>query len=138
MPPDRTSSRAKGIKGLSQKDRILRLARQRGEQGICQVDFLPPDVADGREPIVRLAARIGELELDGFTFARGGRRKKCQVYILTGARQGGVSAISGPSSGAAAETPRRSSEPADAPASLTLLDDHRPAPASAIYGDDAA
>lgn len=128
------------FKELSEKDRILRLARERGERGFTAVDFLAPHVVDGGKPITRTAARVLDLKREGFTFRSGGRRNRCKVYILDGASGESVSAGSEPSPphGAGAERPQRPSESADTPAPLTLLDDYRPAPSCAIHGDDAA
>ena len=67
---------------LTQTQRILRLALERGEDGITAVDFQLPDVADGGAPILRVAARIGELEEDGIHFTDGGTRNRCKVYVL--------------------------------------------------------
>lgn len=51
-------------------------------EGICATDFTLPNVIDGGPPILRVPARIGELEQRGHTIVRAGRRNKCQVYRL--------------------------------------------------------
>jgi hypothetical protein len=68
---------------LTQKKRVERALERSGKRGITQADFLGPDVIDGRAPITRLAARIGELEQDGLTIVAGGRRDGgCVIYRL--------------------------------------------------------
>ena len=67
---------------LTQTQRVLRLAYARGDQGITAVDFQLPHVADGGTPILRVAARILELEEEGIHFTDGGTRNRCKVYKL--------------------------------------------------------
>lgn len=67
---------------LSQTQRVLRLAYARGDQGITAVDFQLPSVADGGAPILRVAARVKDLENDGIHFTDGGTRNRCKVYVL--------------------------------------------------------
>ena len=59
---------------MTQKERILRMLNQRGGLGVTPVDFQGPDVIDGGKPILRLAARVGDLRDDGYvirTFKKG-------------------------------------------------------------------
>lgn len=67
---------------LSQKDRVLRLLRQRGNRGITAVDFLGPYVADGGKPITRVAARVQDLRDAGYDVQTVGKRNQCAVYVL--------------------------------------------------------
>ncbi len=64
-------------------DRVLRALRSRREHGVSAVDFQAPDTIDGGAPILRVPARIGELEQRGFQITHGpDRRNKCVVYRL--------------------------------------------------------
>lgn len=66
----------------NQNPRVLAALRRAGQHGICQPDFLLPDVIDGQEPITRLPARILDLKADGHKIGAKGRRSKCKVYVL--------------------------------------------------------
>lgn len=66
----------------TQRDRVLRLLTARGNTGVCAVDFLGPEVADGGAPITRLAARVHELREDGVPIRKNGQRNSCDVYVL--------------------------------------------------------
>lgn len=70
------------VDSMSQKQRILRLAYAREDEGITAVDFQLPAVADGGRPILRVAARIKDLENEGIHFTDGGTRNRCKVYVL--------------------------------------------------------
>jgi hypothetical protein len=87
------------IAGLTDKDRILRLARARGDQGFTAVDMQLPHVADGGKPILRVAARVKDLRDEGFVFHSGGTRNRCRIYILDAAYRGATepAPTSGPS-----------------------------------------
>ena len=65
---------------LTQRERVLKAARS--FRGITQVDFLLPNVVDGGEPITRLAARINELDSEGYGFECLGRRDRCKIWRL--------------------------------------------------------
>lgn len=66
----------------SRMDRVLKVART--YRGVCQADFLGPDVIDGGSPITRVAARIEDLESKrGLTFEIIGWRDRCKVYRLS-------------------------------------------------------
>lgn len=67
---------------MTQKGRVLELLKKRGQNGITQVDFLAPWVADGGKPITRLAARVLELRDAGFNIENRGTRNGCVVYVL--------------------------------------------------------
>jgi hypothetical protein len=65
-----------------QTARVLAALRTHSDRGITRVDFLLPDVIDGREPIINVPARINELKEDGYSILCSGRRSKCRVYRL--------------------------------------------------------
>lgn len=71
------------ISALTQAERVLRLARLRGEHGFTQIDFDLPGVTDGGTPIKRVAARVLELREQGYGIDSGERRQLCTVYRLT-------------------------------------------------------
>jgi hypothetical protein len=64
----------------TQTERVIAAARS--PDGVCQADFLLPDVIDGGPPIVRVGARIQDAEERGHTFAILGWRRKTRVYRL--------------------------------------------------------
>ena len=64
----------------TQCDRVLALSKR--FNGVCQADLLLPDVADGGAPITRVAARLWDLEQEGYEFEHIGVRKKCKVFRL--------------------------------------------------------
>ena len=64
----------------TQTERVIAAARS--YRGITQVDFLLPGVCDGGAPITRVAARLHEADLAGYTFECLGRRDKCKVWRL--------------------------------------------------------
>lgn len=66
---------------MNQVERVVRLARSRGAQGITQVDFLTP-TADGGPAITRLAARVYDAKGQGFEFCKAGTRNSCDIYCL--------------------------------------------------------
>ena len=82
----------------TQTERVLALSKR--FNGVCQADLLLPDVADGGAPITRVAARLWDLEQEGYEFEAIGTRKRCKVFRLieaersAGARrdEGGLSA----------------------------------------------
>ena len=113
---------------MTQKQRVLRMLNQRGGLGVTPVDFQGPDVIDGGKPILRLAARVGDLRDDGYvirTFKKGQVAKYVLVpqagFALTTPDEApvvGVTAgvvgpewstespvLAAPSSGRAAESP---------------------------------
>ena len=66
---------------MTQNDRVLALLRQRGDQGLNTVDLMAPAV-DGGKPILRLAARIFDLQQQGHRI-RSVRRSNATVsYFL--------------------------------------------------------
>jgi hypothetical protein len=65
---------------VTQVERVIEAARS--FQGVCQVDFLLPDVIDGGAPITRLGARIQDAEERGYVFETIGWRDKTKVYRL--------------------------------------------------------
>jgi hypothetical protein len=65
---------------LTQVERVVAAARS--FRGVCQVDFLAPDVVDNGKPITRLAARLWDAEQQGFEFECIGKRSGCNVYRL--------------------------------------------------------
>jgi hypothetical protein len=67
------------VGSLTQRERVLRLLRQRGSRGVCAPDFLLPDIADGGRPITRLAARVAELRAAGHIIVPAGSRGGCRV-----------------------------------------------------------
>ncbi len=70
----------------AQTDRVLHALERAGTSGICQVDFLAPDVCDNGLPITRLGARILEFKEHGHEIVSMGWRHKTRVYVLTGVR----------------------------------------------------
>lgn len=67
-------------KQRTQVERVIRAADT--HRGVCQVDFLAPDVIDGGPPITRLAARLWDAEQWGCVFECIGRRSGCKVWRL--------------------------------------------------------
>lgn len=67
---------------MTQRERVLKKAHS--YDGVCQADFLLPNVCDEGPPITRVAARLFELESEGYCFDRIGWRDKCKVFRLTG------------------------------------------------------
>jgi hypothetical protein len=65
---------------VTQVERVISAARSL--DGVCQVDFLLPDVCDGGPPITRVGARIQDAEERGFVFETLGWRDRCKVYRL--------------------------------------------------------
>lgn len=70
------------MSGPTQCERVLRALELSGRRGVCQVDFLAPNVIDGGEPITRLAARVSDLKRDGHSIHYAGSRNKTRVYRL--------------------------------------------------------
>lgn len=66
---------------MTQSKRVLRALRRHPE-GICQPEFLLPNVIDGGPPITRLAARIRDLRSQGHEIVTDGERYGCAVYRL--------------------------------------------------------
>lgn len=64
----------------TQRSRVLAAARR--FNGVCAVDFQLPDVCDGGPPILRVAARLYELDQEGYVFEFIGKRSKCKVFRL--------------------------------------------------------
>lgn len=62
----------------TQCDRVLAVSKRDG--GVCQADFLLPNVCDGGPPITRVAGRIQDLEERGHTFEHIGWRQSTIVY----------------------------------------------------------
>lgn len=58
------------------------IAASRSPDGVCQSDFLPPNVIDGLAPITRVGARIRDAKELGFTFEILGWRRKTRIYRL--------------------------------------------------------
>lgn len=70
---------------MNVEQRRVRDALRRYPRGVCQTDFLLPDVIDGGDPITRLPARIHELRhVFGYRVEDAGRRNRCKVYVLAG------------------------------------------------------
>lgn len=67
---------------LTQLQRIERAGLTAGQHGITQVDFLLPNVIDGKAPITRLAARIKDSRDQGARWTVTGERDGCAIYIL--------------------------------------------------------
>lgn len=63
----------------AQTKRVSR-ALDRYPAGVCQVDFLLPNVIDGLAPITRLAARVKDLRDAGEAIEVIGERHGCAVY----------------------------------------------------------
>lgn len=66
----------------SQTTRVLDALRYRGGRGITAADFALPDVIDGGQPIMRLAARVHELRSQGYRINDGGRKGPLEIYVL--------------------------------------------------------
>jgi len=69
------------MKKLSQSARVLRMLR-RHPDGVCQAEFLLPNVLDGGHPITRLAARVRDLKDEGYEIVVAGERYSCAVYKI--------------------------------------------------------
>jgi len=69
---------------MTQKQRVLRSLRAAGVAGVTQADWTGcyRPTPDGGPPILRLPARILELQQDGFTVRKGALRDRCRVYSL--------------------------------------------------------
>ena len=105
----------------TQTQRVLAALKAEGSRGITAVDFAAPHVWDDGPPIMRVAARINELRLEGHNIVDGGTRDGVKVYRL-------VSAPAAP----AAEQP-----PAEGTDALFDAPKWTPPPRIAVY-DDAA
>lgn len=66
----------------TQTDRVLASLRKAGPLGVTAADWMGPRTPDGGPPILRLAARIGELRGRGIPVVNAGVRDKCAVYVL--------------------------------------------------------
>ena len=64
----------------TQRERVLAAARR--FNGVAQTDFLAPNVCDDGAPITRVAARLFELDQEGYAFECIGRRNRCKVFRL--------------------------------------------------------
>lgn len=105
--------------------RVLRALRRHPE-GICQVEFLLPNVIDGGHPITRLAARIKDLRDQGHEIEVAGERYSCAVYKLVEASAPSAPEITAP----VARESNPELEPEPALFELPVR--------NAIYGDEAA
>lgn len=86
---------------MTQRERVLRASLR--PSGVSQVDFLAPDVCDGEKPITRLAARIFDLEREGYLFEVVGWRNRCKVYrLLDGPTPGPIESGAGEALGVSA------------------------------------
>lgn len=66
---------------LTQLERVRKASES--FQGVCQTDFLLPDVVDGGAPITRVGARLWDLEdKHGFAFEHIGWRNKTKIFRL--------------------------------------------------------
>lgn len=65
----------------SQKARVLDLLRERGPAGISALDFIRQPTADGGKPVLRLAARLWDLRMDGHEI-RSISRSTVERYVL--------------------------------------------------------
>lgn len=120
---------------VTQKDRVLRLLRERGPLGVCMQDFdggtRPP--ADGLGRFTRLGGRIDELKKDGHEIDASGRRDRFAVYVLTKDAGDGVVApetTGGPT--------LKEADPGDGTNTLFPTAEDIPRPCSAILGIEAA
>lgn len=66
---------------MTQRDRVLRLLKQRAGEGITQADFDGP-TADGGPPVRRLAARVEELRKAGHVITSSKDSSKFARYSL--------------------------------------------------------
>jgi hypothetical protein len=134
---------------VKQIDRVLRQSRRAA--GVCQADFLAPDVVDGAAPIYRVGARIFDLEQRGYKFEHLAPRHGCTVHRLVSEpeRLGGAGAAdahSFPARGAgqqcepeSARTPRLAGPiipGASETASTGMLVQMPSKPRCAIYDED--
>lgn len=67
---------------LTQLQRVDRAGWAAGSRGITQVEMNQPGGPDGKGPIARLAARIGESRDKGARWADGGTRDGHKIYVL--------------------------------------------------------
>jgi hypothetical protein len=64
---------------MRDKDRILRRLRSHGST--TPLEWQGPDVIDGGKPILRPAARVGDLRKDGIPVETA-RTRPCALYVL--------------------------------------------------------
>lgn len=68
--------------GLSQKERVRRALVKAGPRGVTASDFAAPHPIDNGKPIMRVAARIHELNDEGWPSVQLGERDSCGIYVL--------------------------------------------------------
>ena len=67
---------------MTQTDRLLAALDRAGTRGITRVDFQPPNVVDGGDPILNIPGRIYDLHQAGIDTVVTGERDGCSVYVL--------------------------------------------------------
>ena len=67
----------------TQRARLLAAFKAAGRTGLTVVDAHRLD-----PPVLSLTGRMADLRAEGYEFVRGGRRHRCQVWILAQARSG--------------------------------------------------
>lgn len=70
---------------LTQVERVVLAGLAAGPRGICQADFLAPNVVDGRGQITRLASRVTDARERGHQVRTAGKRHGFVVYVFEGA-----------------------------------------------------
>lgn len=66
----------------SQRERVLAALRRAGAEGVSTTDFLPPDVIDGGQPILRVPSRVDELRQRGHDIETVRQRSGVARYVL--------------------------------------------------------
>jgi hypothetical protein len=76
----------------TQNARLLAALRDRGPEGITQLDFdgYSAAVFDGGKPIRRLASRINDLRNDGYEITSRALPNRIAVYVLKGSAPEGM------------------------------------------------
>jgi hypothetical protein len=76
----------------TQEQRVLAALEQRGERGICAIDFYSPTI-DGLPPVTRVASRVTDLRSRGYRITATMERRgnaRVAVYRLLASPSGSV------------------------------------------------
>jgi hypothetical protein len=71
---------------MTDKDRLRR--HLEAGHDVCPTDWNNFNTPDGGKPILRVAARMKDLDDDGYPVARVGTRNRCAVYRKVGSASG--------------------------------------------------
>ena len=67
---------------MTDRDRVLKLLRARGETGVTPLDWARTPTADGGKPMLRLAARVQELRVLGYGIRTERLKSGVAKYVL--------------------------------------------------------